>query len=82
MYFYDVMSNVADQLTLLPHQSGVYKFLNKDGKVIYVGKAKTLKTVSQYFTPCRNLSVKTRRMVSQVDSSIYGSGNGKRRLTT
>lgn len=72
MYFYDVMSNVADQLTLLPHQSGVYKFLNKDGKVIYVGKAKDLKKrVSQYFTPGRNLSVKTRRMVSQVDSLQY-----------
>lgn len=66
------MINMADQLALLPHQCGVYRFLNKDGNVIYVGKAKDLKKrVLQYFTAGRNLSVKTRRMVSQVQSLEY-----------
>lgn len=66
------MVNVSEQLALLPHQCGVYRFLNKDGKVIYVGKAKDLKKrVSQYFARGRNLSVKTNRMVSQIRTLEY-----------
>lgn len=72
MYFYNVMAHIDDQLTLLPHQCGVYRFLNKDGTVIYVGKAKDLKKrVSQYFTRGKNLSVKTQRMVSRARSLEY-----------
>lgn len=72
MYFYNVMAHIDDQLTLLPHQCGVYRFLNKDGTVIYVGKAKDLKKrVSQYFTRGKNLSIKTQRMVSRARSLEY-----------
>jgi len=66
------MAHIDDQLTLLPHQCGVYRFLNKDGTVIYVGKAKDLKKrVSQYFTRGKNLSIKTQRMVSRARSLEY-----------
>ena len=72
MYFYNVMAHIDDQLNLLPHQSGVYRFLNKDGTVIYVGKAKDLKKrVSQYFSQGKKLSVKTQRMVSHACSLEY-----------
>lgn len=72
MYFYNVMAHIDDQLNLLPHQSGVYRFLNKDGTVIYVGKAKDLKKrVSQYFSHGKKLSVKTQRMVSHACSLEY-----------
>ncbi|MFA5301918.1 MAG: excinuclease ABC subunit UvrC [Bacteroidales bacterium] len=72
MYFYNVMAHIKDQLTLLPHQNGVYRFLNKDGTVIYVGKAKDLKKrVSQYFSQGKKLSVKTQRMVSRACSLEY-----------
>lgn len=72
MYFYNVMAHLDDQLALLPHQCGVYRFLNKDGTVIYVGKAKDLKKrVSQYFTRGKTLSVKTQRMVSRARSLEY-----------
>jgi len=72
MYFYNVMAHLDDQLALLPHQCGVYRFLNKDGTVIYVGKAKDLKKrVSQYFTRGKALSVKTQRMVSRARSLEY-----------
>ncbi|HOG24638.1 MAG TPA: excinuclease ABC subunit UvrC [Bacteroidales bacterium] len=66
------MIQVSDQLALLPRQCGVYRFLNNEGKVIYVGKAKDLKKrVSQYFTRGKNLSAKTKRMVSQVQALEY-----------
>lgn len=66
------MSKVIDQLPLLPHECGVYRFLDKDGKVIYVGKAKDLKKrVSQYFSAGKNLSVKTQRMVSRIHGLDY-----------
>lgn len=61
------MEHPALQLDLIPHDSGVYRFLNKEGTIIYVGKAKDLKKrVSQYFQSTRSHSVKTRRMVSQI----------------
>ncbi|MCL6495806.1 MAG: GIY-YIG nuclease family protein, partial [Ignavibacterium sp.] len=38
------------QLKNLPSLPGVYQFLNKNGKIIYVGKAKNLKNrVRSYF---------------------------------
>ena len=41
---------LADKITNFPKQPGVYRFLNKDGGVIYIGKAKNLRSrVSQYF---------------------------------
>jgi excinuclease ABC subunit C len=44
-------SKLKNKLKEIPHKPGVYKFLNKDGKVIYVGKAKDLRNrVMQYFS--------------------------------
>ncbi len=39
------------KLTTIPHKPGVYLFKDKDGRVIYVGKAKNLRSrVGQYFS--------------------------------
>ncbi|MGD1840386.1 MAG: excinuclease ABC subunit UvrC [Thermonemataceae bacterium] len=51
----------------LPTAPGIYKFLNKDHQIIYVGKAKQLRNrVSSYFTDSKQHSRKTLRLVSQI----------------
>ena len=53
-------------LTSLTAKPGVYRMLNKDEKVIYVGKAKNLKKrVASYFNRS-NQTPKTRVMVSHI----------------
>ena len=50
--------------TNIPEHPGVYRFYNKEEKVIYVGKAKNLKNrLSNYFQA--NLATKTHRMVNE-----------------
>jgi excinuclease ABC subunit C len=50
--------------TNIPEHPGVYRFYNKQDKVIYVGKAKNLKNrLSNYFQA--NLATKTYRMVHE-----------------
>lgn len=60
-------SKLEVNLKNLPASPGVYQFLNKNGKVIYVGKAKNLKNrVRSYFQD--NLtSAKTIALVSKID---------------
>lgn len=59
--------SLKERIKLLPSQPGVYRFLNKDGVIIYIGKAKNLKNrVSQYFHSQETLSAKTRVMVSKI----------------
>ena len=55
-------------LKTIPQSPGVYQFLNKDQKIIYVGKAKNLKKrVSSYFQ--KNLkSRKTINLVKNINS--------------
>ncbi len=44
------MASLKDKLEDIPHKPGIYKYLDKDGVVLYVGKAKDLRNrVSQYF---------------------------------
>lgn len=61
-----------EKIAFLPNEPGVYRFLDSDGKVIYVGKAKNLKKrVSSYFRPPDQLNVKTRVMVSKIADLMH-----------
>jgi excinuclease ABC subunit C len=62
----------AEDLKILPDRPGVYLMKDADGKIIYVGKAVSLKNrVRSYFQSSRNLSPKTQSMVKQVDRVEY-----------
>lgn len=59
------MGVLEDKLKLLPENPGVYVMLDKDGQIIYVGKAKNLKNrVRQYFFN----SVKTDKVMAMVSN--------------
>ncbi len=56
-----------DELNLLPHSPGVYKFHNAEGTIIYVGKAKNLRNrVSSYFNLAKAHNRKTLRLVNEI----------------
>lgn len=59
------------KLRVLPKKPGVYKFLDKGGRMLYVGKAKDLKSrVSSYFGK-NPASGKTRVLVKQIEDIEY-----------
>ncbi len=49
----------------IPTEPGVYRWLDANGRVLYVGKAKNLRArLSNYFGPLESLHKRTRRMVT------------------
>jgi len=53
----------------IPTQPGVYRFRDKAGRVLYVGKANSLRArLSNYFAPLPSLHERTRRMVLSADA--------------
>ena len=53
-------------LNLLPKEPGIYKFLDSDKKIIYIGKAKNLrKRVKSYFSKSKTQSRKLKRLRSE-----------------
>ena len=56
------------QLKTLPDQPGVYQYFDKEGKILYIGKAKNLKKrVSSYFTKNHEYG-KTKVLVKKIAS--------------
>ena len=56
-------SNLKDKLKIIPKKPGVYFWLDKSGKILYVGRATSLKNrLSQYFQ--KNISPRIAEMVA------------------
>lgn len=61
-------AELKEKALSLPLKPGVYLMMDREGTVIYVGKAKALKNrVSQYFHDQASHTEKTRAMVAQID---------------
>lgn len=64
------MAKIEDKLAILPALPGCYLMKNKQGEIIYVGKAKKLKNrVRQYFHGAHDF--KTTRLVANIDDFEY-----------
>ena len=66
----DLPEIVKQKLAALPNKPGVYRYFDKKGELIYVGKAKNLKRrVSSYFN--KEQFGKTRVLVSKIADLEY-----------
>ena len=64
------MGKLEEKLKLLPDSPGSYQMLDKNGTIIYVGKAKNLKNrVRSYFHGAHN--AKTTLLVSEIEDFNY-----------
>ena len=64
------MKDFKEKLSLVPTKPGSYQMKNKDGVIIYVGKAKNLqRRLRSYFT--RTVTGKTKMLVEDIDDFEY-----------
>jgi excinuclease ABC subunit C len=58
---------VKEAISSLPDSPGIYRYYNREGELIYVGKAKSLKKrVSSYFNKQSPYNRKTEKLVSEI----------------
>lgn len=63
---------LAEKLKTLPNSPGVYFHKNKNGEIIYVGKAANLKNrVRQYFQNIAAKDVKTQALVAEIEMTDW-----------
>lgn len=67
----DSVKELRKKVLTLPYEPGVYMMKNKEGKIIYIGKAKNLrKRVLSYFTQSRSSEAsnwKTSKLISKIE---------------
>ncbi len=67
----ETLNKIKNIISVMPEKPGVYQYFNKDGVIIYVGKAKNLKRrVSSYFNK-NNQNVKTSMLVKHIEDLKY-----------
>ncbi|MFZ2889607.1 excinuclease ABC subunit UvrC, partial [Sulfuricurvum sp.] len=69
---------MIDKIRSLPHQAGIYQYLDEKGRILYIGKAKNLsKRVKSYFnltpklSPKATLSLRIQKMLSETVGLHY-----------
>ncbi len=63
---------LEEKVKSLPHKPGVYLMKDKDGQIIYVGKALSLRNrVANYFGSLTGQATKVRMMVANIDEFEY-----------
>ncbi len=68
----EIIDALRKKALALPTTAGVYIMKNKQGEIIYIGKAKNLKNrVSQYFGAGNQHTLKVRKMVMNVQNFEY-----------
>ena len=61
------MRSFQDKLKNIPTKPGVYQFKNKDGDIIYIGKAKNLRNrVRSYFQKNKYQTPKNQSMIKRI----------------
>ncbi len=74
---------VRNQLKLVPDAPGVYRYFNKNGTLLYIGKAKSLvKRVKSYFNAGRTHSYRIATMVAQIADIQYTITNNESEALT
>lgn len=69
---------VKDTISSLPDSPGIYRYYNRDGELIYVGKAKSLKKrVSSYFNKQSQYNRKTIKLVSEINKIEFTMTNSE-----
>ncbi len=72
------MPDLKDSISSLPDSPGIYRYYNKVGELIYVGKAKSLKKrVSSYFNKQSQYNRKTEKLVSEIERIEFTIANSE-----
>ncbi|HSU58059.1 MAG TPA: excinuclease ABC subunit UvrC, partial [Bryobacteraceae bacterium] len=79
---YDAKSRLRDKVAQLPTEPGVYLYKDASGKILYVGKAKSLRSrVRSYFNEERLADVKTGSLIAEAqDIDFIQVDNNKEAL--
>ena len=62
---------VKDNVTKLTQEAGVYRMLDQNGGVLYVGKAKNLKKRVSSYTKFEGHSNRIQRMIAEIASMTF-----------
>ncbi len=72
------LSMMIDKIKNLPQNAGVYQYFDKDGKLLYIGKAKNLRNrIKSYFSltpslsPFPRLGLRIHKMITETKSLDY-----------